>query len=195
MSLPFSQACENNKDPILSVLRDAFMYSSRVLEVGSGTGQHAVFLARQLPHLSWQPSDRGDYLAAVKMRVAAEPAKNLKSPVHFDVFDDAPTGDYDAVFTANTCHIMPKPAVAAFFKHFSTDLPTVRRLCIYGPFMVDGSHTSDSNGRFDSSLRSQDPKMGIRDREWIVELATAQGFKLSEVHQMPANNQLLEFTR
>ena len=195
MSLPFSQACENNKDPILSVLRDAFMYSSRVLEVGSGTGQHAVFLARQLPHLSWQPSDRGDYLAAVKMRVAAEPAKNLKSPVHFDVFDDAPTGDYDAVFTANTCHIMPKPAVAAFFKHFSTDLPTVRRLCIYGPFMVDGSHTSDSNGRFDSSLRSQDPKMGIRDREWIVELATAQGFKLSEVHQMPANNQLLEFSR
>lgn len=195
MSLPFSQACENNKDPILNVLRDAFMCSSRVLEVGSGTGQHAVYLASQLPHLSWQPSDRGDYLAAVKMRVAAEPAKNLKSPVHFDVFDDAPAGDYDAVFTANTCHIMPKPAVAAFFKHFSTDLPTVRRLCIYGPFMVDGSHTSDSNGRFDSSLRSQDPKMGIRDREWIVELATAQGFKLSEVHQMPANNQLLEFSR
>ena len=195
MSLPFSQACENNKDPILSVLRDAFMCSSRVLEVGSGTGQHAVYFARQLPHLSWQPSDQGDYLAAVNLRVAAEPAKNLKSPVHFDVFDDAPAGDYDAVFTANTCHIMPKPAVAAFFKHFSTDLPTVRRLCIYGPFMVDGSHTSDSNGRFDSSLRSQDPKMGIRDREWIVELATAQGFKLSEVHQMPANNQLLEFSR
>lgn len=199
MPLPFSQACENNKDPILQVLQAAFANASSVLEVGSGTGQHAVYFAQHLPHLSWQPSDQGDYLTAVKQRVAAEPVGNLNFPLHFNVFHDVPVNNaptaYDAVFTANTCHIMPESAVESLFAHFSGALSTVKTLCIYGPFKVGGEHTSDSNYRFDLSLRSQDASMGIRSREWIIERAEAQGFKLFRAHDLPANNQLLEFHR
>lgn len=195
MSLPFSQACENNKVPIIEVLREAFSTTSSVLEVGSGTGQHAVYFARQLPHLDWQPSDQGSYLSAVKQRVAAEPVENLQSPIEFDATGVAPAGHYDAVFTANTCHIMSEKAVEALFDHFSEALSMVKVLCIYGPFKIDGHHTSASNEQFDVSLRSQDPNMGIRHREWVIKLAEAKGFGLSQAHQMPANNQLLEFRR
>lgn len=195
MSLPFSQACENNKQPILAILHHAFADVRSVLEVGSGTGQHAVYFAEQLPHLRWQPSDQGDYLNAVNARVQSVAIDNLAHPVHFDVLERAPTGHFDGVFSANTCHIMPEPAVTAFFEHLATSLSHVRKLCIYGPFKVEGRHTSDSNAQFNASLQSQSPAMGIRDREWIVALAANAGFSLVAVHEMPANNQLLEFSR
>lgn len=195
MSLPFSQACENNKDPILAVLRHAFADVSSVLEVGSGTGQHAVYFAQHLNHLRWQPSDQGDYLSAVRARVQAMPADNLAMPVHFDVLGPAPEGQFDALFSANTCHIMPEAAVQALFEHLAVTFTSIRKLCIYGPFKVDGKHTSDSNAQFDASLKQQDSAMGIRDREWIIQLAKTAGFSLDKAHPMPANNQLLAFSR
>lgn len=195
MSLPFSQACENNKQPILNVLKSAFASSSKVLEVGSGTGQHATYFAEQLPHLVWQPSDQGEYLPAVKARVQQQTLANLRQPLEFNVFDAAPEGDFDAVFTANTCHIMPQTAVEALFKHLAQSLLKVNKLCIYGPFNDNGKYTSDSNAAFDQSLRQRDPQMGLRDRQWVAGLAQDCGFRLLASHQLPANNQLLEFER
>lgn len=195
MSLPFSQACENNKDPILAVLKDAFSDCSQVLEVGSGTGQHAVHFAHKLPKLCWQASDQSEYLGALQARIKAEGAPEQPMPVEFDVFKQVPDGHYDALFTANTCHIMPMEGVQSLFQHLGGALRSVKKVCIYGPFNYNGRHTSESNAAFDKSLRARDPQMGIRSKEWIVELAQEQGLQLVNDHKMPANNRLLEFSR
>ncbi|WP_286963558.1 DUF938 domain-containing protein, partial [Idiomarina sp. UBA3992] len=107
MELPFSQACENNKDPILQVLKTAFSDCTRALEVGSGTGQHAVYFASQLPNIHWQASDQKEYLPGVTARIKQEGVADQPLPVEFNVFADAPEGTFNALFTANTCHIMP----------------------------------------------------------------------------------------
>ena len=122
MELPFSQACENNKDPILEVLEVAFANASQVLEVGSGTGQHAVYFARKLSHLEWQASDQPAYLPGVKARIEKKRIPGQLLPVKFDVFQSAPDGQFDALFTANTCHIMPKEGVEALFNHLGENL-------------------------------------------------------------------------
>ncbi|AAV82402.1 DUF938 domain-containing protein [Idiomarina loihiensis] len=195
MELPFSQACENNKDPILEVLKTAFSDCTRVLEVGSGTGQHAVYFASQLPNIHWQASDQKEYLPGVTARIKQEGVTNQPLPVEFDVFADAPGGTFNALFTANTCHIMPKEGVERLFEHLEGDLSSVERLCIYGPFNDNGHFTSDSNRGFHQSLQSRNSDMGIRDWQWITELANQQGFELKKIHPLPANNQLLEFQR
>lgn len=195
MELPFSQACENNKDPILDVLKLVFSDCTHVLEVGSGTGQHAVYFARQLPHLCWQVSDQKEYLEGVAARIQQEGATNQPLPVEGNVFKAAPAGTFDALFTANTCHIMPKEGVERLFQHLGNRLGSIKRLCIYGPFNDNGHFTSDSNRDFHQWLQSHDNNMGIRDAQWITELASRQGFKLQNTHRLPANNQLLEFKR
>ncbi|MGO1329193.1 MAG: DUF938 domain-containing protein [Idiomarina loihiensis] len=195
MELPFSQACENNKDPILEVLKTAFSDCTRVLEVGSGTGQHAVYFASQLPNIHWQASDQAEYLPGVTARIKQEGVTNQPLPVEFNVFADAPEGTFNALFAANTCHIMPKEGVERLFKHLGSELSSVKRLCIYGPFNDNGHFTSDSNRRFHQSLQSRNSDMGIRDWQWIAELANQQGFELKKIHALPANNQLLEFKR
>ncbi|MDV6314836.1 DUF938 domain-containing protein [Idiomarina sp. HP20-50] len=195
MELPFSQACENNKDPILNILKRAFADSSHVLEVGSGTGQHAVYFARQLTHLKWQASDQPQYLSGITARIKQEGENNQPAPREFDVFKSAPNGQFDALFTANTCHIMPKEGVERLFDHLGDALKSVKVLCIYGPFNDNGHFTSDSNRAFQQSLQARDSQMGIRDQQWIAKLADQQGFKLKNIHTMPANNQLLEFHR
>lgn len=195
MQLPFSQACENNKDPIFNVLKKAFSGCTRVLEVGSGTGQHAVYFAKKLSHIKWQASDQPSYLPGIKARIEQEGVANQAMPVEFDVFQSAPAGKFDALFTANTCHIMPKEGVEALFNHLGNGLSSVKHLCIYGPFNDNGHFTSDSNRAFDQSLQARDSQMGIRDKQWITELADQQGFSLINTHAMPANNQLLEFQR
>lgn len=195
MELPFSQACENNKDPMLEVLEVAFANASQVLEVGSGTGQHAVYFAKKLSHLEWQASDQPEYLPGVKARIEKEGVPGQPLPVEFDVFQSAPDGQFDALFTANTCHIMPKEGVEALFNHLGDKLKSVKFLCIYGPFNDNGHFTSDSNRAFDQSLRTRDSQMGIRDKQWIAQLASQHGFHLKNTHTMPANNQLLEFQR
>lgn len=190
--LPFSDACERNKDPILGVLREAFAQRRRVIEVGAGTGQHAVHFARHLPHLHWQPTDCAEYLPGLAARVAAEGPANLALPVELDVLQaDWPALRGDAVFSANTLHIMSWPAVLALFAGLPRLLEPGGVLAIYGPFRYAGRFTTESNAAFDAMLRERDPLSGIRDFEAVDALAAAAGLRLVADHPMPANNQLL----
>ncbi|MDR6982881.1 SAM-dependent methyltransferase [Rheinheimera pacifica] len=194
--LPFSQACENNKAPILAVLQQAFANCSKVLEVGSGTGQHAVHFAAALPHLCWQASDQAMYLPDLTERLRRAALPNLPLPLQLDISADAlPEQQFDALFSANTLHIMPWPVVEQFFSRLAGLTTQQVTLCIYGPFNYNGSFTSDSNRAFDLSLKSRDPAMGIRDIAAVVALADAAGFTLQHDHSMPANNRLLQFLR
>ena len=195
-SLPFSAACERNKDPILGVLRTAFAQIATVLEIGSGTGQHAVHFARHLPHITWQPTDRAEWLAGLRARVAAEGAENLLAPLELDVAKkNWVAGRFDAVFTANTFHIMSWPEVQAFFRGLDRVLEGRGLLAVYGPFNYDGAYTSESNSAFDAQLRERDPASGLRDRGKVDELAAAQGLDLVADHAMPANNRLVLWQR
>jgi SAM-dependent methyltransferase len=190
--LPFSDACERNKGPILDVLYTAFAGCTRVVEIGSGTGQHAVHFARHLPHLQWQPTDRAEHLPGLAARIAAEGPPNLASPVELDVLAEPwPAVRGDAVFSANTLHIMSWAGVEAFFSGLPRVLEHGGVLAIYGPFKYGGRFTTESNAAFDAMLRERDPQSGLRDFEAVNELAEAAGLTLSADHAMPANNQLL----
>ncbi len=200
-ALPFSAACERNREPILGVLRDAFRDRREVLEVGSGTGQHAVHFAAALPGLRWQPTERASQIAALGARLALEGTPNLRAPVELDLSrpgwpaGPAPTRRWDAAFSANTLHIVAEPLVERFFAGVGAALAEDARVAVYGPFRYRGRFTSDSNASFDLALRQRDPASGIRDAEWVQSLASAQGFRLSADHPMPANNQLLVWQR
>ena len=195
-TLPFSQACENNKSPILSVLKTAFSDCQRILEVGSGTGQHAVYFASQLPHLIWQCSDQPAYLADLQRRLNYENVSNLPPALPLDIRQsDWPEPAADGVFSANTLHIMSWPVVQRFFERLDNLSAPKAELCIYGPFNYQGQFTSASNQAFDLSLKQRDPAMGIRDQEAILQLAAGIGFQLQADHSMPANNRLLHFSR
>jgi SAM-dependent methyltransferase len=190
--LPFSEACERNKDPILGILRDAFAGQSRVVEIGSGTGQHAVHFARAMPQLVWQPTDRAEHLGMLAARIETEGPPNLQPPVELDVNSGSwPDLDADAVFSANTLHIMSWREVEALFRGVGRILASGGLLAVYGPFRYAGRYTSDSNAAFDQALRQRDPASGIRDFEAVDALALAEGFVLVADHAMPANNQLL----
>jgi SAM-dependent methyltransferase len=190
--LPFSEACERNKEPILAVLREAFADCSRVVEIGAGTGQHAVHLARHLPHLEWQPTDRAEWLEGLAARVAAEGPPNLLAPVELDVLREPwPPVRGDAVFSANTLHIMSWPAVEALFAGLGRVLEPGGVLAVYGPFKYRGAFTTPSNAEFDAMLRDRDPASGVRDFEAVNALAERAGLALQADHPMPANNQLL----
>ena len=198
--LSFSQACENNKAPILSVLQQAFANCHHVLEIGSGTGQHAVHFAAGLPHLRWQPSDQPMYLPDLSTRISRAVGDltlvNLLAPLALDIRQHAlPSQQFDALFTANTLHIMSWPVVQQLFAHLPMMTTDNAKLCIYGPFNYNGAFTSSSNAAFDASLKSRDSAMGIRDIEAVLELAAAAGFRLENDHEMPANNRLLQFRR
>lgn len=194
--LPFSEACERNKEPILEILRPLLADRWRVVEVGAGTGQHAVHFARQLTHVDWQPTDRTEYLPGIVARIAAEGTANLRSPIELDVMQgEWPPFAADAVYSANTLHIMSWPEVEAFFRGVGRILGAGGLLVVYGPFRYAGRFTSESNAAFDRSLRSRDPASGIRDFEAVSVLAAAQGFELEADHAMPANNQLLVWER
>lgn len=192
MELPFSQASENNKGPILEFLTDVLQASTSVLEIGGGTGQHAVFFAEQLPHLLWQSSDIPDYVATLSLRIQHAALPNVPAPLALDVNDKPWRCDrYDAVFTANSLHIMPAESVAAFFAELPDHLNESARLIVYGPFKYNGEFTTESNARFDLWLKEQNPLSGVRDFEWINELAESAGLTLVADNAMPANNQLL----
>ncbi|KRS22343.1 methylase [Alishewanella sp. WH16-1] len=195
-NLPYSQACENNKSPILSVLNQAFANCQQVLEIGSGTGQHAVYFASQLAHLSWQSSDQHCNLPALAERIRRAALANLPLPLALDISDDsAPAQRFDGIFTANTLHIISWPLVKRLFSRLDEFAAQEATLCIYGPFNYKGQFTSASNQAFDASLKSRDPAMGIRNSEDILQLAAAKGFLLQQDIAMPANNRLLWFKR
>jgi SAM-dependent methyltransferase len=193
--LPFSDACERNKDPILAVLRGAFAGCTHVLEIGSGTGQHAVHFALALPDIVWQPSETEEAMPGLRKRIFAEGPRNLRAPVLLDVRSTPwDVRKVDGVFTANTLHIMHWPEVEAFFANLPAVMKPETVLAIYGPFRYGGQYTSPSNEEFDGFLRARDPGSGIRDFEAVNALAEAAGFRLVADHRMPANNQTLVWT-
>jgi SAM-dependent methyltransferase len=195
--LTLSEACERNKGPILSVLSEEFAQSRDVLEVGSGTGQHAVYFAAGLPWLRWRPSEVAGNLDPLAQRIALEGSANLLAPLLLDVTDNPwQVGTVDAVFSANTLHIIAWNAVREFFRGVGQVLEArAGVLCVYGPFRSRGRHTSESNVEFDQFLRRRDPLSGIRDFEALDELARAQGLELCADHAMPANNRTLVWRR
>ena len=195
MIKPFSQACENNKGPILEVLKTVFNKTESVLEIGSGTGQHSVFFAEQLPHLQWYTSDRHINHEGINLWLKEANLTNLHGPLELDLNYAWPVNNVDAIYTANTFHIVSWQLVEQFFKGVSTHLVSQGVVCIYGPFKYQGQFTSASNEEFDRFLTQRDPFSGIRDFEAIEQLATQASLTLISDTAMPANNQLLVFKR
>ena len=194
--LPHSDACDRNKGPILSVLREAFANCKHVLEIGSGTGQHAVHFAVEMPWLVWQPSEVADAMPALRKRIFNEGPSNLRAPVVIDVTQSPwDVRKVDGVFSANTMHIMHWPQVEAFFAGLPAVTKPAAVLAIYGPFRYGDQYTSGSNESFDAMLHARDPGSGIRDFEAVDALARAAGFAFKEDHPMPANNQTLVWAR
>jgi cyclopropane fatty-acyl-phospholipid synthase-like methyltransferase len=164
----------------------------RVLEVGSGTGQHAVYFAAALAQLRWQPSELAENLPELGERIRLEGGANLLAPVELDVHADPwPVAPVDAVFSANTLHIMGWGGVQEFFRGAAAVLARPGVLCVYGPFRFDGRHTSESNVAFDHYLRQRDPASGVRDFEALDRLAQQRGLTFAANHAMPANNRTL----
>lgn len=191
MTLASSQSCENNKASILAVIQPLLVSTKRVLEIGSGTGQHAVYFAEAMPHLDWQPSDRFDYPADLEQRCQQSHLSNLLKPIHFDVAQRWLLDTVDAIFTANTLHIMSWSEVEVFFKGAGEFLPVNGLIASYGPFNYNGHYSSDSNAQFDQWLKARDPLSGIRDFEKVNALAQQNGLLLQSDHLMPANNRCL----
>ena len=199
---PFSPSCERNREPILSVLRKHFADRKRVLEIGSGTGQHAVAFAAALPHLVWQTSDREENLPGIQMWLDEAALPNTPAPLEFDVATrQAPASRegvakseahrHDAVFSANTLHIMSWEEVEKLFAALPALTTAGAKLVIYGPFNYAGQFTSASNAAFDQSLRQRVAHMGIRDFADVDRLARSAGFVLLDDVAMPANNRCL----
>ncbi len=189
---PFAPACERNRDPILAVLRPHFADRSRVLEIGSGTGQHAVHFAAAMPFLVWQASDVAANLPGIRAWLDEAQLKNTPAPIVLDVDGtDWPATPFDAIFSANTLHIMSWPEVERFFAALAAITTRDAKLAIYGPFNVGGAFTSASNAAFDESLKARAPHMGIRDIEAVDALARKAGFAMIDDVAMPANNRTL----
>ncbi|MBK7647547.1 MAG: DUF938 domain-containing protein [Betaproteobacteria bacterium] len=191
MEKPYAPSTEKNRDPILAVLREVFADRRQVLEIGSGTGQHAIHFCAQLPHLIWQTADRPDFLPGIRAWLDEAALPNAMPPLEFDVLGPWPGARYDAIYSANTLHIMSWPAVEALFAGLPDVLLPGGLLFIYGPFMVDGRHTSESNARFDRMLRETAPHQGVRDVADLDALARQVGLALVEQREMPSNNQCL----
>jgi len=193
---PHSEACERNRDPILKVLQQWLLGAGTVLEIGAGTGQHAAYFAQHLPHLTWQPTDREENLAGIRLWVEESGAANLRDPIRLDVTDSVwPIERADYIFSANTAHIMSWPEVEAMFAGVGRVLATKGRFCLYGPFNRDGQFTSDSNREFDAMLRARDPNMGIRDDQALIALGRKHGLEFAADNSMPARNRLLIWSK
>jgi cyclopropane fatty-acyl-phospholipid synthase-like methyltransferase len=195
-TIPFSSAAERNQQPILDQLQVLLPQPGTVLEIGSGTGQHAVYLTRNLPGLIWQPTDREENLPGLEACFTAEGNQRILPLLRLDVISDPwPGRSYDAAFSANTAHIMSWDAVIAMFAGISAHLVADARFCLYGPFNVNNRFTSESNAIFDARLRAEDPVMGIRDMSSIETLASLHHLRLEHQLVMPANNFILVFKK
>ena len=198
---PYAESCDINRDPILEVLRVLFADRKQVLEIASGTGQHAVYFARALPHLIWQTSELEQNHAGIQMWLDEAQLPNVRSPLCIDANDahwpDAhrTVASVDAIFNANSVHIMSSPEVELLFEGIGRVLVAGGILCLYGPFNYDGKFTSESNARFDVWLKSRDPKSGVRDFETLNALAEKQNMVLLKDIEMPINNRTLVWQR
>ena len=189
MNLPFSEACEQNKSFIYDVLKPYL--HGEVLEIGSGTGQHAVYFSAQVPQLRWQTSDLESNLPGIEGWIADSGSNNLLSPIALDVLADWPERQYDLVYSANCFHIMDKTAVEKCIEGVGDCLKPRGILVVYGPFNYAGKFTSPSNARFDAFLKARDPASGIKDFEWLDDLAKEASLELAEDVAMPENNRCL----
>ncbi len=192
----YSAACDENKEPILAVLREVFAECRAALEIGSGTGQHAVYFARHLPHLVWQPGDVAENLASINAWREEACLANVLAPLQLDVNQEPwPVVSADAVFSANTAHILSWPEVQRMFAGAAKVLERGGVFALYGPFNYGGQYTSASNARFDAWLKARDPLSGVRDFEALDTLAQAHGMTRLMDYAMPVNNRTLVWRR
>ena len=189
MTLPFAQAADQNKEVILQAIRPYLR--GKVLEIGSGTGQHAVYFAGLLPELHWQTSDLEPNLSGIRARVEDSGLDNLPPPLCLDAMGAWPERKFDTIYSANSFHIMDKTAVADCIASCGNCLSAGGHLVVYGPFNYAGDFTSASNAHFDVMLKANDPASGIKDFEWLVTLAQTAGMELAADVEMPANNRSL----
>lgn len=196
MNKPYSESCDQNKGPILAIISPIFSSHNSVLEIGSGTGQHAVYFAEEIPQIKWYTSDCSTYLEGINMWLAEARLPNIIAPVELNVTTSKwPKIDVDAVFTANSIHIMNWNEVVHFMDGVGKLLSNQGDLVIYGPFNYGGSYTSESNERFDQWLKSRDPKSGIKNFEDMISLADEKRMQLITDYPMPANNRILHFRK
>jgi cyclopropane fatty-acyl-phospholipid synthase-like methyltransferase len=191
MTKPHSPSCDRNRDPILDVLRQYFADRREVLEIGSGTGQHAIYFAAAMPSLLWQPSDLDENLLGIRAWLEEAQLPNVLPPIMLDAKHEWPVKQYDAVFSANTLHIMSWQEVQALFANLAAILARDAVVAIYGPFNYDGKFTSESNASFNEWLIARGPHMAIRDFEAVNALANNIDLQLVADIAMPANNRML----
>lgn len=193
---PYSESCVQNCEPILSVIKPILLQQKHLLEISSGTGQHAVYFAPELPELIWQPSDVKENLSGIQMWLDEASAKNILSPIELNVSQQQwPEASYDAIFSANSLHIMGWSEVEAFFEGIGQVLQSGGSLLVYGPFNYGGKFTSESNASFDVWLKQRDAKSGVRDFEKVDRLANEVGLELETDYAMPANNRILHWLK
>jgi cyclopropane fatty-acyl-phospholipid synthase-like methyltransferase len=193
---PYAEACQNNRAPILEVLRIELADKSRLLEIGSGTGQHAGYFAQEFPQLIWQTSDLVEAHAGIRAWLGEAGLANVLPPLELDVCQgEWPPARYDAVFSANTAHWMSWSEVECLFSGVGNALEVDGVFCLYGPFNYHGDYTSESNARFDRWLKERDPLSGIRDFEAVDDLAGEAGLTLEKDYEMPANNRTLVWSK
>jgi cyclopropane fatty-acyl-phospholipid synthase-like methyltransferase len=189
---PYAKSCDQNRDPILVVLSVLFARSREVLEIGSGTGQHAVYFGARMPNLIWHTSDRDENHAGIRMWIEEAGLSNVLPPLALDVSQNEwPAIEVDAVFSANTTHIMHRHEVEALFAGVGQVLSQQGLFALYGPFNYDNGYTSESNARFDVWLKGRDPYSGIRNFEDLNRMAGQAGMVLKADYEMPANNRIL----
>lgn len=192
---PYAASCDDNKDVILSVITPYLANKTNVLEIASGTGQHAVFFSQALNHLTWQPSDLTTNLDGINQWLNETQLSNVLSPIELDVSLQWPLTRYDAIFSANALHIMSHQQVEDCFRGLGQVLKVGSVCLFYGPFNYNGSYSSDSNKRFDVWLKNNNAQSCIKDFETIGRLAKQQGLILLKDHEMPANNRMLVFSK
>ncbi|WP_458095073.1 DUF938 domain-containing protein [Roseomonas sp. WA12] len=188
-------AAARNRDPILATLRPLLPARGLVLEIASGTGEHAAHLAAALPHLTFQPSDP-DSASRASIDAWCAGLPNIRSALALDAATpDWPIAAADAVLCINMIHIAPWPATPGLMQGAAARLPPGAPLLLYGPFRRNGRHTAPSNAAFDESLRARNPEWGVRDLETVAATAAEHGFSAPDIHEMPANNLILAFRR
>jgi len=192
MQKPFAPSCDENRDVILQCIKNLFTEAESLLEIGSGTGQHAVYFAQHLSHLKWQPSDLSEQIEGMNLWFAEAALPQIQPPMVLDVADERWLKDSIAyVFTANTTHIMSWEKVQLMFAGIGRILKQGGLFAQYGPFNYAGKYTSESNARFDQWLKNRDPQSAIRNFEDVWLLAKENGLILHSDHEMPANNRIL----
>ncbi|MDG2377073.1 MAG: DUF938 domain-containing protein [Woeseiaceae bacterium] len=193
---PDAPAARRNREAILEVLQQEISHGASVLEIGSGTGQHAVHFGSAMPGVTWQTSDRRQHHEGIDAWVSSSGLSNVLPPIELDVMTPLDiSAHYDVMFSANTAHIMSTEAVERMFALVGSLLPGDGLFFLYGPFNVDGAFTSDSNRDFDQSLRAQDLAMGIRDLADLNRLGASNGLSQVRRYAMPANNMFVVWQR